>query len=150
MKRVNDNRIAKTSLSNRRNSFSTKRLPNNVYVGKNGKIYKNGLDGWQQRKNGKWQSNRIKRPSYAKKAQLANRKQLKRPSVKPAKKRMPAYRPKKQNHNRDLRRSYHSRQRGNYRHARRRNYSRSRSRSHSRSPRRSSGGARRSGGGRRR
>jgi hypothetical protein len=35
--------------------------PNNVYVGKDGKIYRHGINGWQQRDNKKWQS--VKGPS---------------------------------------------------------------------------------------
>jgi hypothetical protein len=35
--------------------------PNNVYVGKDGKIYRKGINGWQQRDNKKWQS--IKSPA---------------------------------------------------------------------------------------
>ena len=129
------------------------RSSNNVYVGKNGKIYRHGLNGWQQRKNGKWGGK--KSAGTAKKTKPARAKSGGKmiPTRPVARKANPRSRTSNVSaaQRRNLHKSYKSRQRGHSRSTRRHNYSRSRSRSrasHSRrrSSHRSSGG-RRGGGG---
>lgn len=129
---------------------SAKRATNNVYVGKDGKIYRHGLNGWQKRDNGKWSG-----AQTAKRA-LANKNRRTKPTIRTSTKRNSNRSAISAVQRKNLYNSYKARQRGNARVRRRSNYSRSRSRSRasrSRSNvRRSSGrrGGGHRGGGRRR
>lgn len=115
---------------------------NNVYVGNDGKIYRHGLDGWQNQNKGHWQTvkptQRITQP-------------LEKVSPRPTPQTRPVQRPTTptwqtrptHSYHNDLNVHYNSRQRGNYRTSEHFNYSRS----HSYSGGRSYGGMSRGGGG---
>jgi hypothetical protein len=158
-------KLAKRSVSSRRRDTA-----NNVYAGKDGKIYKYGLDGWQRQNKGKWQNiNKQKLADLKKRSGSGSvTRPVKRPTTRPTTRPVtrpttrpktrpttrPVKRPTTRPSTRDLNRHYKARQRSNYRY---KSYSRARStRSYSRSrssSRRSSGrsisrGSR--GGGRRR
>ena len=121
MKIASKNRDIRKNVS-KRPATSHRRVANNVYAGKDGKIYRHGLDGWQQRDRGKWQStNPVKRHP-----------KVNKPVIKPRPSR-PVTRPRPTTRHRNLNRHYHSRQRGNHRSTRHRSYSRSRSFSSGRS-----------------
>ncbi len=102
----------------KRPATSQKRLVNNVYAGKDGKIYRHGLDGWQQNNKGKWQS--AKPVQRVPRAKPVTRPTPSRPVTRPVRQTSPT-------RHRNLNRHYKSRQRGNYRTTRHRSYSRSRS-----------------------
>jgi len=137
-----------------------KRSPNNVYVSKDGSIYRHTLNGWQKRDKGSWSSMSASQKMAAAK-KIQNKKQsLQRPSntVKPHyKPKKPVSRPQVNPRQafavkRELNNYYKSRQRGSYRtstYRRSRSSSSRRSYSARRSSVRRSAPARR-GGGRRR
>jgi hypothetical protein len=113
----------------KRPTASQRPVANNVYAGKDGKIYRHGLDGWQQNNKGKWQGTKpTTRPT--------------KPTTRPTK---PAARPASKPSRSNLNKHYNSRQRSNTRQS---SYNRSRSSSRS-SSRSRSGGGRSRGGGRR-
>ena len=108
----------------RKPATSQKRLANNVYAGKDGKIYRHGLEGWQQNNKGKWQS--TKPVQRVPKAKPVTRPKPNRPVTRPVKRN--SYNEQlRAAQKRELQRHYHSRQRGTSRTTRHRNYSRSRS-----------------------
>lgn len=111
-------RVDRKSISQWQSGKKPQKLSNNVYVGRDGKIYKHGLDGWQQREKGKW---------HASKPSQKKTQPFKRPAEHTAKRpRLPEKRdasPRYSHH--DLNRHYNSRQRGNYRSHQRSSYSRS-------------------------
>ena len=118
---------------------------NNVYVGRDGAIYRHSLDGWQKRTNGNWHSlnaqvlNNLRRSGNVVKVSPNGRtpattkplptrrpavtKPVYKPAVRPNPVRTPTVR-------RDLNRAYQARQRGSYRTTRARSYS-SRARAYS-------------------
>jgi hypothetical protein len=121
--------IKKRSAVAKRSAAARRSVSNNIYAGKDGRIYKYGLDGWKQQNKGKWQGVDRKTPGRS------NIRPVK-PKVRPAKpvrpvKRPTATRPRTRPSTRDLNRHYKARQRSNYRY---KSYNRSRSsRSYSRS-----------------
>jgi hypothetical protein len=148
-----------------RASAAKRARPNNVYVGKDGKVYRHSLNGWQKRNNGKWGSVRPSRPATKPATRPTTRPVTRptRPTTRPVTRptrpvtrptrpvtrpTRPSTRPSTRPYTRDLNRYYKSRQRGNYRSSRYRSSRRSYSRG--RSSVRRSGGVRRGGGGRRR
>ena len=102
--------------------------PNNIYVGKDGSVYKHGLNGWQKYSGGKWSSVAPGTRPSIKPTNKPTTRPATRPSTRPSTR--PAYKPS--NHispstKKYLQKHYSSRQRGNYRTNRSRHYSRSRS-----------------------
>jgi hypothetical protein len=150
-------KLAKTQTRMRIAKKRASRLPNNVFVGKDGKIYRHSLNGWQKMNRGKWSgaAKPTTRPTKHQLTRPVKTRPLKRPTTRPTR---PIKRPSTHDKKviRDLKRHYKSRKHGSYRskkyHSYRRRSSSHRRSSTRRSYRRSGGrrGGRRGGGGRRR
>jgi hypothetical protein len=118
------------------NARASSKRPNNVYTDRKGNVHRQTDAGWQSRTKDGWQSQKDKKGRPAQDQKMKTQPKQRPPSsqVKSS--------PRSSTTNRDLNRSYQSRQRGNQR---QQSYNKARSSSHRRS-----GGGRRGGGGRRR